>query len=415
MANANNITMLSVVPLFYGQPVVTGQGAHASKTMGVDGLSAEEFLRRVEAMKGACNNNDWDNERGISKVANFFRAEAHTWWTLTVQSLYRGAELNEIRTDWEAFVKLFRRKYFVISSLSDCDINFTQLRQQSKEEAVMFVERCATQVHYHKRMVVDSHEVAAFDPTDLDVANNHQAAFRTWLAHNDQDNHRAHILTFILKYAQSEVENAFTTYADIISTRVIAAGLSNRIIRQTVLDKLPAKLPLKDICELVRLKEAAVLAVAASPGQAPPRSLTAAIGSEGDDLVDSSAAAVKSSGGSKARSSKKPAQSKPGSKGRSPPPATATPSGSCGYCSRGGHTETVCWTKHYAMKEERAKRSTELAAPGTAYRKGPPAPAAAPPLTFGAPATATSAILSQPDGLADRIQSLRLAAGLVEQ
>ena len=131
--NNPNLAVLSAEPLFYGKDKL------------VNGVSAEDFVRRITALAAG---NGWTDQQTAGYATGFLRGDAANWLTRAV----RAKDLlmfNDCTTSWIAFKENFVAEWFTIKEAADVHTDWLAFKQNQDESFMHFGNRvCAATTHF---------------------------------------------------------------------------------------------------------------------------------------------------------------------------------------------------------------------------------------------------------------------------
>jgi hypothetical protein len=122
-------SMVIAEPLFFGQK---------KKAPGM--ISAEDFIRRVDTMQAS---QTWNDRKAADMAIGFLREDAAKWLEETCTALMTTRQVREMKLSYIDFKKVFKKKFFYITTQKDMACDWGTLKQTKEETATDFIERVA--------------------------------------------------------------------------------------------------------------------------------------------------------------------------------------------------------------------------------------------------------------------------------
>ena len=324
-------------------------------------MSATEFLRRQTDTMAARNQAAPDNEKITATTANF-RAEASTWWNLSLPNQVGPAEMHRLRTDWEAFVQRFKKEYFPFVHRSDQNLNWVGLKQLPHESAYGFLQRvfnAATAFSDTNLMPTDTAVPVAFAMPAAAAGDGDAAAVIAAL--DGLNAARKLVLSKAITEAKlacmREVSKRYTTC---VANKVVLNGLRDLRLRSTLQKAATEDVDIVTMLEQLRLAETNLPLRAFQPGKGGGAAGVHAVEKAEPGSVDKVDAKKK----------KKPKKARKPPKGDDQPSESQTrtrdDSLSCDYCHRRGHSEDQCFSKRKASDRQKEFRKQDASGSGMA-------------------------------------------------
>ena len=146
--------------LFAQEPLFYGKGAK-------EGLTPEDFIRRVDTMKAST---PWNDQVAVAKAVSYLREAGNKW--LEGMLLWQPDVHAEAIRDYRVFRREFVRDFFAFADKEDLHCAWGDLKQAEKEDVVTFSTRVMSTVNEYAQLIplVDPSQ-AAQDAVRLAVDN----------------------------------------------------------------------------------------------------------------------------------------------------------------------------------------------------------------------------------------------------
>lgn len=330
---------LTSAPSFWGK-----QGASHRA-----GDTAEDFIQRIEDIRKSANPPMTDRQ-SIATAAKYFRGEASQWWNTTIPLSEEPDDLINLQTNWDAFCRLFRSKYFRVGGAHTALVDWQSLRQLPHEEAYVFLERLAAQIHEATHVwVQEKKDVIAeqIPHLQLDVVRHPALAPLINFLENPANAETAAALTtaaaeFKAEVTHSAIQRFNRSHNVHLTAKQAGHALSDSRLRTAIRGKSQQDVTYKELLTFLRQQEAALGTTPTQQRAMAPKGTTAAAAAADPKEDSAQVNAQKASG-----------KTGNGAKPKRP---------WCTFCRRKGHVVTECRTKQRAQASVHAAEAEAFAA-----------------------------------------------------
>ena len=226
---------------FLTEPTFYGRGE-------LKGLTAEDFIERVEAFKA---NHTWNDAQTAAHAISYLRGPAQQWF-LHALAVVNAEKQTAAKADYTTFRKVFINEFFEVKSTTDLGVDWHSLRQMDKETVRQFASRTFAVLHNYQRYLQEDR----LDPRDEVMRPVRHAVAALYDDDTTQDAKDAIADAVLLMHRDSANRHIALVVAD-TGKKLLAAGVRSGKVRELILRETRKKTAVDDLIDLADQAEQA--------------------------------------------------------------------------------------------------------------------------------------------------------------